>query len=196
MDEFSFLFSFYGLILGLAVAELLAGFAGFVRSRPLRSIEAQTALLALLTFICICATWMDAWSTLRSMSRGFASLWAPVGIATSYYLAASVLFPRDPADYDDLAGYFARRKRFVIWMLLAGEVLVTVTFWPVFAEALRSRPDAFWFYHVPYNVLIKGSWIALLIVRGRPANLALMAFLILLFLIPYWSAGWINRLFG
>jgi hypothetical protein len=130
------------------------------------------------------------------MSRGFASLWAPVGIATCYYLAASVLFPREPADYDNLAAYFARRKRFVVAMLLAAEVLVTITYMPIFAKALSTEPRAFWFYHLPYNALIKSAWVALLFVGTRKANLALMAFLILLFLIPYWSAGWITRLFG
>ncbi len=32
IDKFSFFFAFYGLILGLAVAELLNGFAGMVRA--------------------------------------------------------------------------------------------------------------------------------------------------------------------
>ena len=50
MDQFSFFFAFYGLILGLAVAELLSGFAGMVRGHALKKLDAQTALAALLTF--------------------------------------------------------------------------------------------------------------------------------------------------
>jgi hypothetical protein len=60
LDRFSFFFGFYGLILGLAVTELLSGFAEFARRRRLRDLELQTALLALLVFVDICATWIDA----------------------------------------------------------------------------------------------------------------------------------------
>ena len=58
MDRFSFFFAFYGLILGLAVAELLSGFAGVVRARALKKIDLQTGLAAMLTFVLIVATWV------------------------------------------------------------------------------------------------------------------------------------------
>lgn len=189
MDRFSFFFAFYGLILGFAATELLSGFAGFVRARALRRIEAQTALIGIFTFLAICATWIDAWATLRAVSLDFAGLWAPILIATSYYLAATVIFPREAAEFDRLALYFAERKRFVVSMLLAAELLVFLTFFNTFAQTLHDRPAVFWLFTVPYNVLIKGSMVALLIVRGRTANIALLIFLIMLFLIPYWELG-------
>ena len=199
MDRFSFFFAFYGLILGLAVTELLSGFAGLVRARALRQIEAQTALLGLFTFIAICATWIDAWSTLRTVSLDFAGLWAPILIATFYFLAATVVFPRETAEYDRLALYFAERKRFVVAMLLAAELLVFLTFLDSFVQTLHTKPAVFWLYNVPYNVMIKGSMIAMLFVRSRRANLAFLIFLILLCLIPYWENGaigdWIHQRF-
>ena len=86
MDRFSFFFAFYGLILGLAVTELLGGFARLVRARALRKLEPQTALLALLIFIVICATWIDAWNSLtKTITLDFAGLWAPILLATFYY---------------------------------------------------------------------------------------------------------------
>lgn len=39
MDRFGFFFAFYRLILGLAVAELLSGFAGMVRAHALRAVD-------------------------------------------------------------------------------------------------------------------------------------------------------------
>lgn len=199
MDRFSFFFAFYGLILGFAATELLSGFAGFVRARALRRIEAQTALIGIFTFLAICATWIDAWDTLQAVSLDFAGLWAPILIATCYYLAATVVFPREATEFDRLALYFAERKRFVVSMLLAADLLVSLTFAHTFAQTLHEKPAAFWLYTVPYNVLIKGSMVALLVVRGRRANLALLIFLILLFLIPYWENGaiidWIHQRF-
>ena len=96
VDRFSFFFAFYGLILGLAVTELLGGFAAMVRARALRRLEPETALLALLTFIAICATWIDAWDSLQAITLDFAGLWAPILLATLYYLAAAVIFPAIP----------------------------------------------------------------------------------------------------
>ena len=191
LDRFSFFFAFYGLILGLAVTELLGGFAGMVRARALKRIEPQTALLALLTFIVICATWIDAWVSLRTITLDFAGLWAPILLATVYYLAAAVVFPRNPPEYEQLATYYAERKRFVVGMLLAAEFLVNFTFRHVFGAELQHRPAVFWLWNLPYNLSIKAAFIALLVVRGRRANVALLVLLILLFTIPYWEGGMI-----
>jgi hypothetical protein len=194
MDRFSFFFAFYGLILGLAVAELLGGFARLVRARALKQIEAQTALLALLTFIVICATWVDAWTTLTKISLDFEALWAPILLATFYYLAAAVVFPSDPKEFGRLATYYAERKRFVVGMLFAAEVLVTYTFGVVIGHELRATPAIFWLWYLPYNLAIKGAYVALLFVRGRRANIALLAALILLFMVPYWVHGTMQAL--
>lgn len=196
MDRFSFFFAFYGLILGLAVAELLSGFAGLVRERALRRMEPQTALLGALVFVLICVTWIDAWNQLRTVTLDFAGLWSPIMIGTFYYLAAAVVFPRDPADYDRLGDYFTSRKRFIVAMLLAAEILVTTTFLPDFAKLIRERPAEFWLWIVPFNVAIKSCMIALLFVRSKPANIVLMALLMLLFLVPYWEHFLIRNAIG
>ena len=200
MDRFSFFFAFYGLILGLAMTELLGGFARMVRAKALRQLEAQTALLALLTFIVICATWIDAWNTLTQISLDFEALAAPILLATFYFLAAAVVFPSDPAEFGQLAAYYADRKRFVVAMLLAAEVLVTFTFRGIILDMIQNKPAIFWLWFLPYNVAIKGSYVALLFVRGRTANVILLAVLILLFMIPYWEnnaiAGVIARHYG
>jgi hypothetical protein len=189
LDKFSFFFAFYGLILGLAVTELLGGFAGIVRARALKRLEPQIALLGLLIFIIICATWIDAWTTLTKISLDFEALWAPILLATFYYLAAAVAFPSDPAEFDRLATYYAQRKRFVVGMLLAAELLVTFTFRGVMERELSSTPAIFWLWYLPYNAAIKASFVALFFVRSRRANIALLAALILLFMVPYWIHG-------
>ena len=57
-------------------------------------------------------------------------------------------------------------------MLLAAEVLVSFTFRGVIIDELTREPAVFWLWFVPYNLLIKGSYVALLFVRGRRANIA------------------------
>lgn len=187
LDQFSFFFAFYGLILGLAVAELLSGFAGMVRARALKQLEPQTALLALLTFVIICATWIDAWVTERSVTLDFAGLWAPILIGTAYYLAASIIFPRDVASYAELGTYYADRKRFVVGLLLIGELLIGYTYRATYLENFVDHPVVFWLWTLPYKLGIVGCWVALWFVRSRRANIALLSILLLLFAVGYWQ---------
>ena len=157
MDRFSFFFAFYGLILGLAATEVLSGLAGFASERRIRSLEPQTALLALVVFILVCATWIDAWDTLQGISLNFEGLWAPILTATFYYLAATMVFPRDPSEYDRLADYFSRKKSFVAAMLLAAEISISITFIPTYRQTFDQRPAVFWLWQVPYKFVIIAS---------------------------------------
>lgn len=194
MDRFAFFFAFYGLILGLGVAELLGGFAGMVRAHALKRMEAQTALVALLTFILICATWVDTWTMDRSITLNFDDLWPPVLLATFYYLAAAVIFPRDPREYPHLRAYFAARRKFIIGMLFAAELVDFYANRAFLIDRYHRNPAAFWGWNVPYNIAIKGVFLALFLVRGRRATIVLLTAQILIFLVPYWQAGEIDRL--
>lgn len=189
MDKFSFFFAFYGLLLGLAVAELLGGFARMVRARAIRKLDAQTALAGVLTFLLICATWIDAFDRFKNVSLDYGGLWAPILTGTAYFLAATVIFPTNDEEYSRISEYFMERKRFVVGMLLAAETLVNVTFLDAYIASLRERPLAFWAFLVPYNLAINGAFIALLLVKSRRANVILLSTLIFLFLVVYWSRG-------
>jgi hypothetical protein len=194
MDRFSFFFAFYGLILGLGVAELLSGFAGMVRAHALKKLEAQTALAALLTFVLIVATWVDTFTMDRSITLSFGDLWAPILLATFYYLAAAVIFPRDPGQFAHLRAYFAARRKFVIGMLFAAELVDTWANRSWFVDKYLHHPDVFWGYLVPYNIVIKGVFLALFLLRGRRATIALLAAQLLVFMVPYWQAGAFDRI--
>lgn len=199
MDRFSFIFAFYGLILGLAVTELLSGFAAFARERRIRTLELQTALLALLVFIDICATWLDAWRTLKSTALKLSDLWAPILIATCFYLAAALTFPRKSDELGRLADYYAERKWFVATMLLVAEVLIGVTFIGDYRNNLAHSPARFWLWQVPYKIALCASWAALIVVRSRRANIIVLCTLIFLFAVPYWTNGalpdWVHQHF-
>jgi hypothetical protein len=194
IDRFSFFFSFYGLILGLAVAELLGGFAGMVRAHAVRKLEAQTALLALLTFVLICATWVDAFNMSQGITLDFDELWSPILLATFYYLAAAVVFPREAVQYAHLHAYFAARRKFVIGMLIAAELVDHVANLSWYGDEHAHRAAHFWGWVVPYNIAIDACFIALFFVRRRRANIVLLGALILMFLVPYWHQGAIDRL--
>jgi hypothetical protein len=196
VDSFSYFIVFYGLILGLALTELLGGFAHMVRAKALKKLEPQTALLAIFILIDICSTWVDGWLSLKSVTVDFAGLWAPVLLAICFYLAAAVVFPHDEADHQRLADYYRERKRFVVALLLAAEMLIHVTYLQVFKDRLAHRPAVFWLWTVPYNLAIESSMVALLFVRSRRANILLLTALILLLTIPYWDQSAIQNAVG
>src|SRR4051812_20502976 len=170
MDQFSYFLAFYSLILGLALTELLGGFAHMVRAKALKKLEPQTALLACFILIDICSAWVDGWLSLKRVTIDLDGLWAPVLLAICFYLAAAVVFPRDDADHERLADYYRERKVFVIGMLFAVEQLIHVTYLDLFNDRLAHTPAVFWLWTVPYNVVIEGSMIALMLVRSRRAN--------------------------
>jgi len=181
------------LILGLAVAELLGGFAGMVRSKALKQLEPQTALLALLAFVIICATWIDAWQSERTVTLDFAGLWAPILIGTCYYLAAAVIFPRGAESYAGLGTYYAERKGFVVLMLVLAELLISVTYRTVYADLLSHRPAVFWLWQVPYKIAILGGYAWIWLARSRRSNIAALVLTLLLFVIPYWQYAGIRE---
>jgi hypothetical protein len=189
MDSFTYFIAFYSLILGLGLTELLGGFAHMVRARALRKLEPQTALLALFILVDICSTWIDSWVSLKQVTVDLAGLWAPVLIAICFYLAGATVFPRDEADHERLADYYRERKAFVVGMLLAIEMLIHVTYLPIFEERIAHRPEVFWLWTVPYNLAIEATMIALIFLRSRRANIALLVLLLLLIMVPYWDQG-------
>jgi hypothetical protein len=186
MDRFSFFFGFYGLILGLAVTELLNGLGKLVRAGALRKLGWQTGLLALFLLLVIIATWIDAWESLRDVTLDIAHLWAPALVAILYYLAAAIIFPEHPAEWPSLDDYFAKRKRAAGLVLLANEFVVNYTYWPHIEAVTAHDPAQLWHWFIPYNVAIKLAFLAFIFVRGKRLNIMALAALILIFLLPYW----------
>jgi hypothetical protein len=193
VDSFTYFVAFYSLILGLGLTELLGGFAHMVRAKALKKLEPQTALLAVFILVDICSTWIDSWLTLKHVTVDFAGLWAPVLLAICFYLAASVVFPHDEADHERLADYYRERKRFVVGLLLAAEMLIHVTYLHVFEQRIAHQPELFWLWTVPYNLAIEASMVAIMFLRSRRANIVLLIVLLLLIMIPYWDQGSIQN---
>lgn len=194
MDRFSYFFAFYGLILGLAVTEVLGGFARLVRARTVKAVGVQTSLLAALVFIVLCATWIDSFSRFREITLDLSGLWAPILTATCYFLAATVIFPTETAERVDFDEYFRTRKTFVIAMMLVAETGNNVSFIEIYVATLRDAPAQFWGFLLPVNLLINLTWIGLLFVKGKRANIALLSLQIFLFTAVYWSSGAISSL--
>ncbi|MDI1279950.1 MAG: hypothetical protein ACI9YM_000984 [Brevundimonas sp.] len=131
MSAFEFFFSFYGLLLGLSVAELVAGFARVLHRRKAVRFGWLTPLLAVFVAVDIVTFWNQTWVIFRFAPFNMALLVVGLAVAAVFYVAASVTFPghdtRDAStDLDD--HFWAHRRTVFICVLIANLIIVAVFF--------------------------------------------------------------------
>lgn len=123
MTDFEFTFALFGLLLGLSLAEVLAGLARAIEARlrlgsGLR-IGWLTPLLGAFVFLDLLSFWQAAWVTRDVIAVSGTTLLTVSIFAGAYYLAASLVFPRAIAADADLDDHFFRIRRTVIGVMLA-----------------------------------------------------------------------------
>lgn len=95
MSAFEFLFSFYGLLLGLTMAEIVSGFSRALDARAQRPMGLILPLLTAVLVLHIAFQWGAAWRDFREVAFSFRFLFAAILMTLAYYFAATQLFPRD-----------------------------------------------------------------------------------------------------
>lgn len=130
MSDFEFFFSFYGLLLGLSVAELAGGFARLLHERHRVRFGWLTPLLALFVAIDLATFWNQAWRFFREAPFNPSLLLIGLFIAATFYVAASITFPRVTAEgvdaRIDLDAHFWAHRRVVFGCVLAANAIVWV----------------------------------------------------------------------
>lgn len=132
MSAFEFFFSFYGLLLGLSVAELVGGFARVLHQRRAIRYGWLTPLLAVFVAVDIVTFWNQAWGIFRFAPFNMALLVVGLAVAAVFYVAASVTFPgREaaegaPTDLDD--HFWSHRRTVFLCVLIANLIIVVVFF--------------------------------------------------------------------
>lgn len=129
MSPFEFFFTFYGLILGLAVAELLAGFARTLQAGG--KVGLLPGLLAVFVAIDAATFWNQAWLIFRHAPFNLALLVLGLVIAGAFYVAAALVFPKDPGEEADPEAHFWRHRRTVLLSLLGANLLIGAVFMTV-----------------------------------------------------------------
>ena len=130
MSAFEFFFSFYGLLLGLSVAELVGGFARVLHERERIRFGWLTPALALFVAIDIATFWNQAWVIFRGAPFNTFLLLVSLSIAATFYVAASVTFPRVSAEGAheriDMDAHFWAHRKLVFGCILAANLIVAV----------------------------------------------------------------------
>jgi len=130
LSAFEFFFSFYGLLLGLSVAELVGGFARVLHERERIRFGWLTPALALFVAIDIATFWNQAWVIFRGAPFNTFLLVVSLAIAATFYVAASVTFPRVSAEGAheriDMDAHFWAHRKLVFGCILAANLIVAV----------------------------------------------------------------------
>jgi hypothetical protein len=126
MSSFEFIFTLFGLVLGLALTEVLGGFARAVKRHGPAKLGLLTPVLSLFLLYEITDFWLDAWNVREAIPVEIESLLVCVVIAGLYYFACVLVWPEDgdPA-WDDLDGWALSHKRQLL-LSVFGSNLVTV----------------------------------------------------------------------
>ena len=121
-DAFSFMFGFYGLLLGLAVAELAAGFSRAYDERQVRAVGLVAPLFAVLLFLDLVTFWTGAWEDREMPEVEFHIVVGASVIALLYYFAATQVFPR-AGNSETLTHHIMHSRRTVVFCVILSNVL-------------------------------------------------------------------------
>ncbi|TKD50018.1 hypothetical protein [Sphingomonas baiyangensis] len=194
MSPFELVFAAFGLLLGLAISEVLGGFSRALKlkrgTRPVR-IGWLTPLLGLLVMLDLTNFWLLAWDARDLIGADYLTLVAVLAIVGVYYLAATLIFPDTPEEWPDFDDWYDRQNRLVVGGLLAANVMswIGLALLPEAPPALDATPAA-----VPvdplldlvYNVSgfsILALFVALLLVQRRRPNAVMLAALCVLLVV-------------
>ena len=172
MTEFEFLFSVFGLLIGLTLIEIAIKFADAVDAHHRRPIGLLTPLLAAFVLIDVAGYWLFSWSLRDLLHVRWRTVFVALTVAMTYYLSASMIFPRSEGEWKTLDEHYWARKRWVIGGVLLVEGATMAWQW---TRAVPALDDYwFWFYQLPYFLPMA----ALLFTRSRRVDIALFALMI------------------
>jgi len=144
VSDFEFIFALFGLLLGLSLAEVLTGFARAVewKLRPGSAVRigTLTPLLGAFVLLDLLSFWQAAWTSREIISVSRHSLLAIMIFAGSYYLAASLVFPRGADTHPDFDAHFMRVRGIVIGVMFA--LLLCQLGWYLSLPAMAARLTA------------------------------------------------------
>ena len=192
MSPFELVFAVYGLLLGLAIAEVLGGFSRALKlkrgSRAVR-IGWLTPLLGMLVMLDLTSFWLLAWDAREQISANYVTLVGVLTMVGIYYLAATLIFPDEPEEWPDFDDWYDKQNRLVIGGLLAANVAswigtsVLDAVHPLPEVAAGATNDVAEALYMISGFSILALFVALLTVKARRWNVAMLVVICVLLVI-------------
>jgi hypothetical protein len=118
MTGFEFLFSFYSLLLGLAVARVATGLADSWSKRTKNSFGATTSLLGLLILLSAARQWLSFWGGREVLTMGPWQVLTCMGMSLPYIFISQAMFPQEHQSCADIDDHYLQNSRQLLITLL------------------------------------------------------------------------------
>lgn len=118
MSAFEYVFAFYGLLLGLAVANVVTGFADMWRERHMVAVGLCTPLIAVIVLLGVMNIWLRFWPYQDTDVLTPWQLISLVGVAVPYIFVSRAMFPVGGGSIGLEDHYLAHRKTLLIALAL------------------------------------------------------------------------------
>ena len=175
MSAFEFVFSLFGLLLGLSLVEVLAGLVRTVKARKAVRLGWLTPLLGIFVMLHLTSFWGTAWRLRDHIPATNAALFTGVILAGLYYFAASMVFPERPEEWSDLDEHYFQNKRQVFLGILSCEAIISfISEVLVPTAGTRDFLLGFLFMLVCFAIPV--------LVKGKRLNLIVLGLLISLYI--------------
>ena len=113
MGAFEFFFSFYGLLLGLCVAQVANSIGHALVVRRESHFGWLTPILAAFVLMDLASFWVNAWDYRTTIGVSNVSIYGGMLVALSYYIAVVMLFPAQATSWADLDDHYWANKEWV-----------------------------------------------------------------------------------
>lgn len=181
MSGFEFVFTLFGLLLGLALAEGLGGLARAMKASHRVRIGWPTALLGLFVSCDVVTFWMYGWVVRDLIPVSWPTLFGGFVVTAIYFVSASLVFP--DGDWDAIDGHFDRHHRTVLTGVLTCNFIMLAAVW-----WLTSMPSA----TSARTLVLTWSFfpLSLLAIFARDRRVVIGCLIVLILLYPL-SAVWV-----
>jgi len=178
LSGFDIVFALFGLVLGLAITEVLAGFSRVMKVRRHVRVGWLVPVLGLVVLLDLTSFWSQAADMRNIIPGNLLTMMIVLAIVGAYYLIATLIFPDDPASWPDFDDYYDLTNRKVLGGMLAINLISLVASGVAFALApeVKGAPAeadiTAWqagFELAPVLLIL-----ALLFVKNRRANFFLL----------------------
>lgn len=124
-EAFGFMFAFYGLLLGLAVAEIASGFSRAYDERHKRKLGVIAPLFGTMLLVDLITFWMNAWAYRKLEEVSYLIALAVALVALLYYFAATQVFPK-ATEKDALDSHIMEHRRVVVFCVMASNMMTQI----------------------------------------------------------------------
>jgi hypothetical protein len=119
MTAFEFVFPLFGLLVGLAYADMLAGLARALKNRNEVRVGWLTPLLGLVILVNLTMIWLGAWELRDVAAPSSSGMLFILVVGGTYFLASSMVFPSPGSEVRDLDEHFMANRK-VALLAIAG----------------------------------------------------------------------------